>query len=156
MASQMTTQMATRIDPRARECRTDGRTDGRTDTPNRSQDTSNLSQRHVQDDSLRTLLTELVETIKRGEPVSATRRDVSQGQIYIFRVQPAGALSPDERFRICLDWMRRNQITNRKAFFAGCPEAAKNCQMHNRCIRALVRAGEIERAGREYIFVEDK
>lgn len=107
-----------------------------------------------QDTSLRTLFTELAGKIKAGEYVSATRRNVSQGQIYVFRVQPAGALTPDERFRICLDWMRRNQITNRRAFFAGCPEAANNCQMHNRCIRALVRAGEIERAGREYVFKE--
>lgn len=118
---------------------TDGRTDG------------DLSK----DTLLRTLFTELAGKIKAGEYVSATRRNVSQGQIYIFRVQPAGALTPDERFRICLDWMKRNQITNRRAFFAGCPEASKNAALHHRCINALKRAGLIERVGREYVFKEE-
>ncbi len=39
---------------------------------------------------------------------------------------------------------------------AGCPEAGTSGRMHTRCIKALVREGLIERAGREYIFVEDK
>ncbi len=118
----------------------DGRTDG------------NLPQ----GTSLRDLLTELLGKIKAGEYAQGQKRNLPNGQIYIFRVQSAGAPSSDERFKLCLQWMKDNQITNRKAFFAGCPEAGTSGRMHTRCIKALRREGLIERAGREYIFVEDK
>jgi hypothetical protein len=119
--------------------RTDGRTDGC------------LSK----DNSLRDLFTELAGKIKASEYVSATRRNVSQGQIYVFRVGSAGALTPDERFRICLQWMKTHQVTNRRAFFEGCAEASNNCQMHHRCIKALKREGLIEKIGREYVFKDE-
>lgn len=117
-----------------------GRTDGRTD--------GHLSQ----DTSLRTLLTELLEQVKRGECVTGQKRKSVSGQIYIFRVESAGALSMDERFQFCLRWMKDTQITNRRAFFGQCPEAGNNANLHHRCIKALRREGLIERIGREYIF----
>jgi hypothetical protein len=51
--------------------------------------------------------------------------------------------------------MKDNQITNRRAFFAGCPEAGTSGRMHTRCIAALKREGLIERIGREYVFKEE-
>lgn len=106
------------------------------------------------DTSLRDLLTELLATIKRGECVSGQKRKSVSGHIYTFRVQPAGALSPDERFRLCVEWMRREQITNRKAFQKQCPDATESAALHHRCVRALKREGLIERIGREYVFKE--
>jgi len=70
-------------------------------------------------------------------------------------VQRAGVMTPDERFAMCLQWMKDHQITNRAAFFAGCSDAGTNCALHHRCIRALVREGLIERIGREYVFKEE-
>jgi len=106
------------------------------------------------DASLRDLLTELLETIKAGECVSGQKRECVSGHVYTFRVTAAGALSPDERFRLCVEWMRREQITNRKAFQSQCPDATESAALHHRCIRALVREGAIERVGREYVFKE--
>lgn len=106
------------------------------------------------DTSLRDLLTELLATIKAGASVSGQKRASVSGHIYTFRVQSAGALSPDERFRLCVEWMRREQITNRKAFQRDCPDATESAALHHRCIRALVREGLIERIGREYVFKE--
>lgn len=119
------------------------RTDGRTK--------ADLSQ----DTSLRTLLTELLEQIKRGESVTGQKRRSVTGQIYIFRVQQAGALSLEERYEVCLRWMKTHQITNRRAFFAGCAEAGNNANLHHRCIKALRREGLIEKIGREYVFKEE-
>jgi hypothetical protein len=105
--------------------------------------------------SLRDLVTELAERIRAGEYVLGQKRNLPNGQIFIFRVQSAGAPSPDERFKLCVQWMKDNGITNRRAFFAGCPEANNSGGMHTRCIKALKREGLIERVGREYIFKED-
>lgn len=124
-----------------------GRTDARTDT-----DAANASK----DTSLKTLLTELLGQIKAGEYVSGQKRQSVSGQVYIFRVQNAGALSLNERFKICLAWMKTHQVTNRAAFFAGCREASNNCQMHHRCINQLKREGLIEKIGREYVFKEEQ
>lgn len=118
--------------------------DGRTDRTNVSLDTS-----------LRDLLTELLAQIKAGECVSGQKRECVSGQIYTFRVQQAGALSSDERFRLCVAWMKREQITNRKAFQKQCPDATESAALHHRCVRALKREGLIERIGREYVFKEE-
>lgn len=120
-----------------------GRTDGRTD--------GNVSL----DTSLKDLLTELLATIKRGECVSGQKRESVSGHIYTFRVQSAGAPAPDERFRLCVAWMKREQITNRKAFQKQCPDATESAALHHRCIRALKREGLIERVGREYVFKDE-
>lgn len=117
--------------------------DGRTDEQNVSLDTS-----------LKTLIDELLETIQRGESVSGQKRESVSGHVYVFRVQPAGSLSPDERFRLCVEWMRREQVTNRKAFQSQCPDATESAALHHRCIKALKREGLIERIGREYVFKE--
>lgn len=127
-----------RTPPVAGRGRTDGRTDG--DLP--------------KGESVRELLTELLGKIKAGECAYGQKRNLPYGQIYIFRVQSAGAPAPDERFRLCVQWMKDNQITNRRAFFAGCPEAGNSGGMHTRCIKALKREGLIERIGREYVFKE--
>jgi hypothetical protein len=108
-----------------------------------------------QDTSLRDLITELLETIKRGERVQGQKRNLSVGQIYIFRVGSAGVISPDERFRRCVQWMKDNQITNRRAWLAGCPDAGGGARMHARCIKQLRREGLIERIGREYVFKDE-
>ena len=120
-----------------------GRTDARTDT-----DAAHLPQ----GESLRELLTELLGKIKNGEYAQGQKRNLPNGQIYIFRIQSAGAPSPDERFKRCVQWMKDHQITNRRAFFAGCAEAGNSGGMHTRCIKALKREGLIERIGREYVF----
>lgn len=117
--------------------------DGRTDSVNVSKT-----------DAVKTHFAALRAAILSGATVTATHRKSSAGDTFIFRVQPAGALSPDDRFAACLKWMKTNQITNRAAFFAGCPEAGTNCALHHRCIKALVREGAIERIGREYVFKE--
>lgn len=120
-----------------------GRSDGRTDG-------------HLpQGESLRELLTELLGKIKAGEYAQGQKRNLPNGQIYIFRVQSAGAPSPDERFKLCLQWMKDNGITNRRAFFSGCPEAGTSGRMHTRCIAQLKREGLIERVGREYVFKDE-
>lgn len=115
----------------------DGRTDGQ-----------NVSKTH----SVKTCIDALIAAIQSGASVSATYRKTDSGEAFIFSVQRAGAPSPDERFATCLTWMREHQTTNRKAFFAGCPDAGKNCALHHKCIRQLRREGAIERVGREYVF----
>jgi hypothetical protein len=104
--------------------------------------------------SVRDLLTELLDQVRRGECAYGQKRNLPNGQIYIFRIQSAGAPSPEERFKLCVQWMKDNEITNRRAFFAGCPEAGNSGGMHTRCIKQLKREGLIERIGREYVFKE--
>jgi hypothetical protein len=108
-----------------------------------------------QDTSLKTLVAELAAAIRAGECVSGQKRRSVSGQIYIFRVESAGALDMEERFKLCLRWMKETQVTNRRAFFAGCAEAGNNANLHHRCIKALKREGLIERIGREYVFKEE-
>lgn len=119
----------------------DGRTDGR--------DVSKT-------DTVKTHFDALVSAIRSGAVIVATHRKSDAGDTFIFRVQPAGVMTPDERFAVCLKWMRDHQITNRAAFFAGCPEAGTNCALHHRCITQLKREGLIERIGREYVFKEQQ
>jgi hypothetical protein len=138
----MTTNTITTPSARTHAGRTDARTDA--DAGNRSQDTS-----------LKTLLTELLEAIKRNESVLGQKRETVLGQIYIFRVEQAGAPTMDERFKACLQWMKETQITNRRVFFEQCPAAGGNANLHHRCIKALKRENLIERIGREYVFKEE-
>lgn len=115
--------------------------DGRTDSANVSKT-----------DSVKTHIDALRDAILTGASVSATHRKTDDGEMFVFRVQRAGVMTPDERFAMCLKWMRDNQITNRAAFFEGCPDAGTNCALHHRCITQLKREGLIERIGREYVF----
>ena len=113
---------------------------------------TNLSQ----DKSVRAHIDALVSAIRSGAVITATCRESDTGDTFIFRVQRAGAMTPDERFAVCLKWMKEHQITNRAAFFAGCAEAGTNCALHHRCITQLKREGLIERIGREYVFKEQQ
>lgn len=105
-----------------------------------------------QDTSLKTLVAELAGHIRAGEYVQGQKRNLSNGQIFIFRVTSPGAPAPDERLKLCVQWMKDHQITNRAAFFKGCPDATPSAALHSRCIKALKREGLIEKIGREYVF----
>lgn len=122
------------------------RTDGRTDAANVSTDRLNVS---TDTSLLRSLVAELGDLLKRGECVHGQKITRNGMTRYIFTVR---GMNAHERFERSLAWMRANQITNRAAFFEACPWSNRSASLHNRCIRALVRSGEIERVGREYVF----
>lgn len=86
------------------------------------------------------------------------RADAGGNVFLTFRLRNGDAYLPhitgefQERIEAAAQWMRDNGLTNRGAFFAGF--GTRSANLHSLAIKQLVRTGELERIGREYVFKE--